>query len=69
MPIYESEHYKIGDIVKLKLEYSTAEEQKLVYRITNLNTYTNRAYITLLNSDLPIAPSELVDLNMIEKTV
>lgn len=44
------------------------EEAKLVFKVVNYNEVTNRVYIQLLNSDLPLPPQELVSVDEIENT-
>jgi len=56
---------KESDRVKFKKPISEFEKTA-VYEIVNINTWTNRAQITVLNSNLPIAPTELVSINDIE---
>lgn len=56
---------KPGEQVKFKNPMSEFEK-KAIYEITNINEGTNRAIITHVNGNLPIAPTELVSLNDIE---
>jgi len=56
---------KPGEQVKFKNPISEFEKIS-IYKITNINDETNRALITHVNGNLPIAPTELVSLNDIE---
>jgi len=56
---------KVSDKVKFKNPMSEFEKTA-IYEITNINDGTNRAIITHVNSNLPIAPEELVSLNDVE---
>jgi len=56
---------KVGDQVKFKKPISEFEKTA-VYEIVNINIETNRAQITVLNSNLSIAPTELVGINAVE---
>lgn len=53
---------KPGEQVKFKVPVSEFEKTA-IYEITNINEGTNRALITHVNGNLPIAPTELVSLN------
>lgn len=57
---------KVADIVKFKVPMSEFEKNS-IYEIVNINEGTNRALIQITNSNLPIAPTELVSLKDIEK--
>lgn len=54
-----------GQQVRLNPDFAKPEELKYVYRITNLNDITERAYITCENSSMTLKPTQLVGLEMI----
>jgi len=56
-----------GDIVRLKPEYRTDGERKYLFKVSDINTGTGRCTITCINSTLPIAPSEIVEIKMIKR--
>lgn len=59
--------YAIGDLVRIKEEWRNPNEIDCDYRVVNVNDYTKRCYIELLDSRLPLPPQELVSFEMIEK--
>ena len=60
------ENLKIGDKVKFKNPLSEFESSA-VYEVVNINLGTQRVLITIINSKLSIAPTELVGIDTIEK--
>ena len=57
---------RIGDLVRLRPEYSTRAERKYVYQVTNLNEHTGHTHIVCLNSKLSLLPIETVGIEMIQ---
>ena len=58
---------KVGEIVHIKDEWRADYEPDDRYMITNVNDVSRRCYITCIDSDLPIKPSNLVAFSMIER--
>lgn len=59
--------FNINDLVRIKKEFANNEnELKQVFKIVDINDITNRCYIEL-QCNLPLAPQELVDFEMIER--
>ena len=60
--------FRKGDIVKITPEwYDSPKDADFIYVVTDVNCLTQRCYITLVNTDLPLKPSSLVGFEMIEK--
>ena len=57
--------FTVGSKVRLRDEYSTPEERKYIYEVSNLNENTGRAVIVCTNSSMAIASAEMVGLEMI----
>lgn len=53
------------DLVKIKEQFRNPDETDLVYRVVNVNEATNRCYIELAESNLPLNPQELVSFEML----
>lgn len=57
----------------VKLKNPQKGEEKLIFRIANLNEVTNRCYIELITSipgnNMRLPPQELVSINEIENIV
>ena len=60
------QNLKVGDKVKFSKPLSEFEKSA-VYEVVNINENTKRALITILNSKLPITPTELVGIETITK--
>lgn len=58
--------FNVGDIVRIKPEWSEINPAKL-YVVSIVNDYTERCYITELESELPFPCTELVGFEMIAK--
>ena len=59
--------FSIGDLVRIKEEWRNPNETDSTFKVVNVNDYTKRCYIELLDSRLPLTPQELVSFEMIEK--
>ena len=59
--------FSVGDLVRIKEARRAPHESDMVFRIVNVNDYTERCYIELLDSGLLLPPQELVSFDMIEK--
>lgn len=59
--------FAIGDLVRIKAEWRNPNETDSTFKVVNVNDYTERCYIELLDSGLPLPPQELVSFEMIEK--
>lgn len=58
--------FKTGDKVRFKNPLSNFEVNA-IYEVVNINLGTKRVLITIVNSNLPIPPTELVGIEIIEK--
>ena len=57
--------FRNDDLVKIKEAFQNPGETDLVYRVVNVNEATNRCYIELAESNLPLNPQELVSFDML----
>ncbi len=60
---------RIGDAVKIRKAWCGPGEEKFVFAIRNMNELSENIVIACLNSNLSVAPTENVKLNMIELVV
>ena len=58
--------FKTSDKVRFKNPLSDFEVHA-IYEVVNINIGTKRVLITIVNSNLPIPPTELVGIEIIEK--
>ena len=62
------EQIKLNDVVKIKSEWCGSEEEKHMHFIViDLNEATGRCVIQQKDSPLPLAPTEIVSITMIER--
>lgn len=60
--------FKVGDIVRIATEWCNSEkEAESVFEVIDVNEVTERCVIELKNTNLPLAPTEVVTFSMIER--
>lgn len=62
------EQIKLNDIVRIKAEWCGSEAEKnMHFVVIDLNEATGKCVIEPKDSVLPLAPTEIVSINMLER--